>query len=158
MPGPATYRSVKEGDGSWSQPEEILSNFAGEPTLDDEGDLYFVHHFATFPGGVYQPIEADIYVACKRTSGAIRKASGNGQNLKMVAGPEGIHLAWKPAPGRASFGIYDLKGTLLELSSETGKAGKADIKFTPSKFYRGIYLLEARIGGSGIFRKIIFLN
>lgn len=52
------FRSKKEG-GKWGEPESILSQFAGEPSLDHEGNLYFVHHF--FRDG--KMIEADIYVA-----------------------------------------------------------------------------------------------
>ena len=56
--GPAVYRSVWNGAG-WSQPEEIVSNFAGEPCLDGEGNIYFVHHFFSQE---MEMIEADIYV------------------------------------------------------------------------------------------------
>lgn len=59
--GPAIFRSVKQLDGTWGEPEEIISNFAGEPTLDDDGNIYFVHHY--FVDG--EMIEADIYVAMK---------------------------------------------------------------------------------------------
>lgn len=55
---PAIYRSVMAGQ-DWGGPEMIVSQFAGEPTLDDDGNLYFVHHF--YEDGVM--IEADIYVA-----------------------------------------------------------------------------------------------
>jgi hypothetical protein len=58
---PAIYRSLWAG-GSWSEPELIVSQFAGEPTLDDKGNLYFVHHFMT--NGVIA--EADLYVAYRR--------------------------------------------------------------------------------------------
>lgn len=58
---PAIFRSVKNG-GTWSEPELILSQFAGEPTLDETGNLYFVHHF--YENGIM--IEADIYVSCKK--------------------------------------------------------------------------------------------
>ena len=61
MGSPALYRSIKI-DGEWSTPELIVSQFAGEPTLDDSGNLYFVHHY-------YRDstmIEADIYVAYKK--------------------------------------------------------------------------------------------
>ncbi|MFW3146421.1 MAG: hypothetical protein ACMUIE_06385 [Thermoplasmatota archaeon] len=57
---PSIWRSVKV-NGSWQEPEIIVSMFAGEPTLDSEGNLYFVHHF-------YKDdtmLEADIYV-CRR--------------------------------------------------------------------------------------------
>jgi hypothetical protein len=59
--GPAVFRSVMQPNGTWSTPEEIISNFAGEPTLDDEGNIYFVHHY--YEDG--EMIEADIYVAMK---------------------------------------------------------------------------------------------
>jgi len=58
---PALYRS-KKVDGEWQEPELIVSQFAGEATLDAEGNLYFVHHF--FKDGVM--IEADIYVAYRK--------------------------------------------------------------------------------------------
>ncbi len=61
--GPAVFRSLKTADGSWGEPEEIISNFAGEPTLDDEGNIYFVHHFFSQDGVM---LEADIYVAYKK--------------------------------------------------------------------------------------------
>jgi len=40
----------------------ILSQFAGEPSLDREGNIYFVHHY--FEDG--KMIEADIYVAYRK--------------------------------------------------------------------------------------------
>lgn len=58
---PVVFRSVKI-NGSWQQPELIVSQFAGEPTLDNEGNLYFVHHF--YKNG--KMIESDIYVAYKK--------------------------------------------------------------------------------------------
>jgi len=58
---PAIYRSTKL-DGEWQTPELIVSQFAGEPTLDAHGNLYFVHHF--YENG--EMIEADIYVAYKK--------------------------------------------------------------------------------------------
>ena len=60
-PGPSIWRSLKQTDGSWGAGEEIIACFAGEPTLDTEGNIYFTHHF--FDGGVM--VEADIYVAWK---------------------------------------------------------------------------------------------
>jgi len=61
MGSPAIYRSVK-ANGNWSTPEPIVSQFAGEPTLDNEGNLYFVHHYYKNS----KMIEADIYVAHKK--------------------------------------------------------------------------------------------
>jgi len=45
--------------GEWQVPELIISQFAGEPTLDRDGNLYFVHHY--YKDNVM--LEADIYVA-----------------------------------------------------------------------------------------------
>lgn len=58
---PAIFRAKKIG-GAWSTPELILSQFAGEPTLDARGNIYFTHHF--FKEG--KMIEADIYVAYRK--------------------------------------------------------------------------------------------
>lgn len=60
---PAIFRS-KLGTGGWGEPELIVSQFAGEPTLDAAGNLYFVHHFYRDGKG----IEADLYVAMRRQS------------------------------------------------------------------------------------------
>ena len=58
---PAVFRSLQV-EGEWSEPELVVSRFAGEPTLDAAGNLYFVHHFVV-DGRI---IEADIYVARRR--------------------------------------------------------------------------------------------
>jgi len=58
---PAIFRSKKIND-SWSEPELIISQFAGESSLDNEGNIYFTHHF--YENGTM--IEADIYVAYKK--------------------------------------------------------------------------------------------
>ncbi|PNX47397.1 MAG: hypothetical protein BV459_04530 [Thermoplasmata archaeon M11B2D] len=55
---PAVFRSEKV-NATWQSPELIISQFAGEPTLDSLGNVYFVHHF--YKEGVM--IEADIYIA-----------------------------------------------------------------------------------------------
>ena len=60
-PGPAVWRLLKQAQG-WGEPEEIISSYAGEPTLDTAGNIYFVHHFFSADG---QMLEADIYVAYK---------------------------------------------------------------------------------------------
>lgn len=62
-PGPAIWRSMKQPDGTWGSPEEIISNFAGESTMDAEGNIYFVHHYYSSDGKM---IEADIYVAYRK--------------------------------------------------------------------------------------------
>lgn len=58
---PALFRSVRT-DGEWGEPELIVSQFAGEPTLDKEGNLYFTHHF--YRNSVM--LDADIYYAKKK--------------------------------------------------------------------------------------------
>jgi hypothetical protein len=58
---PAIFRSRRTA-GEWGTPELIVSRFAGEPTLDSQGNLYFVHHF--YQDG--QMVEADLYVAFRR--------------------------------------------------------------------------------------------
>jgi hypothetical protein len=58
---PAVFRSIKI-EGEWQEPDLIISQFAGEPTLDDDGNIYFVHHF--YENG--KMIEADIYVAYRK--------------------------------------------------------------------------------------------
>jgi hypothetical protein len=62
--GPCIYRSLGDSAGNWQDPEQIVVQFAGEPTLDDAGNLYFVHHYYT-GGQNNRMLEADIYV-CKR--------------------------------------------------------------------------------------------
>ncbi len=58
MGTPGVFRS-RLGPLGWQAPELVVSPFAGEPTLDRQGNLYFVHHY--FRDG--QMIEADIFVA-----------------------------------------------------------------------------------------------
>jgi len=58
---PAIFRS-KKVDGQWTVPELIISQFAGEPSVDDAGNIYFTHHY--FSGGTM--IEADLYVAYRK--------------------------------------------------------------------------------------------
>jgi hypothetical protein len=61
MGTPAVFKSLKV-DGEWQEPDLVVSQFAGEPTLDQVGNLYFVHHF--YQDG--EMIEADIYVAYRK--------------------------------------------------------------------------------------------
>jgi hypothetical protein len=58
---PAIFMSQKVG-GEWGDPELVISQFAGEPSLDNQGNIYFTHHF--FKDGDW--IEADIYVAKRK--------------------------------------------------------------------------------------------
>jgi hypothetical protein len=62
--GPCIYRCQLDSTGNWGPAELIVARFAGEPTLDDAGNLYFTHHFYT-GGSNSTMLEADIYF-CKR--------------------------------------------------------------------------------------------
>jgi hypothetical protein len=53
---------AKKAHGEWGEAEQIVSTLAGEPTLDEEGNLYFVHHYFIDE----RMIEADIYVAYRK--------------------------------------------------------------------------------------------
>jgi hypothetical protein len=59
---PAIFRSLKV-HGEWQEPELILSQFAGESSIENNGNIYFTHHFYNNES---QMIEADIYVALKK--------------------------------------------------------------------------------------------
>jgi hypothetical protein len=62
LPGPAIFRSQRQVEGSWSDPEEIISQFAGEPHLSADGQtLYFVHHY--FSEDLSTMLEADIFTS-----------------------------------------------------------------------------------------------
>lgn len=58
---PAIFRS-KKINNKWQEPKLIVSHFAGEPTFDSEGNLYFTHHY--YKDSVM--LEADIYIAYKK--------------------------------------------------------------------------------------------
>jgi hypothetical protein len=59
---PAIFRSKRVND-EWQEPELIISQFAGESSVDNEGNIYFTHHF--YRDRVM--LEADIYVAYRRS-------------------------------------------------------------------------------------------
>jgi hypothetical protein len=61
MGSPAIFRSRNLG-AEWGEAELIISQFAAEPSLDEQGNIYFAHHF--FENSIM--IEADIYVAHKK--------------------------------------------------------------------------------------------
>ncbi|MCD6576544.1 MAG: PD40 domain-containing protein [Anaerolineaceae bacterium] len=58
---PAIFRSQWK-EGKWGTPELILSQFAGEPSIDSAGNIYFTHHFFQES----KMVEADIYIAEKK--------------------------------------------------------------------------------------------
>jgi hypothetical protein len=55
----SVYLSVKE-NGQWQAPQQVVSPLAGEPILDRQGNLYFVHHY--LDDSTQKLVEADIYV------------------------------------------------------------------------------------------------
>ncbi len=61
-PGPALLRCTAS-DSAWANPEEILSNFCGDVTIDGDGNLYFTH---VFIDSSFHIIETDIYVCYHR--------------------------------------------------------------------------------------------
>lgn len=58
--GFSVYRALRQGPG-WGPPERILTPLAGEPTLDRQGNLIFVH--ACVIDGVV--VETDLYFAAR---------------------------------------------------------------------------------------------
>lgn len=59
----ALWRSMLKEDGGWSEPEKMFGPLAGEATIDEEGNVYFTHHFFDEDSNM---IEADIYFAEKK--------------------------------------------------------------------------------------------
>ena len=60
-PGPAVFLSLRQPDGTWGAAVEVISTFAGEPTLSGDGKtLYFIHHY--YSADLSRMLEADIYV------------------------------------------------------------------------------------------------
>ena len=60
QPGPAIFRARRQPDGSWGEVVEVVSSFAGEPSLSADGKtLYFIHHYYSQDLNVM--LEADIY-------------------------------------------------------------------------------------------------
>ena len=57
----AVWRSLKI-NGEWQNPEKMFSPLAGEPSVDNSGNVYFTHHF--FVNDTI--VSADIYVAYKK--------------------------------------------------------------------------------------------
>ena len=59
---PNLYRS-KRIDGQWTAPELMIKTLAGEASLDNQGNVYFTHHFYDDEGNM---LESDIYVAYRK--------------------------------------------------------------------------------------------
>ncbi|MFC1802394.1 hypothetical protein ACFL0D_00325 [Thermoproteota archaeon] len=59
---PNLYRSIRV-NGQWTEPELMIKTLAGEPSLDNMGNVYFTHHFYDDEGNM---LESDIYVAYKK--------------------------------------------------------------------------------------------
>jgi hypothetical protein len=58
---PELYRSMKV-NGEWTEPVKMFSIFSGESSLDNDGNVYFTHHFYKDD----EMLEADIYIAKKK--------------------------------------------------------------------------------------------
>ena len=58
---PVLYRSLKV-DGNWTEPVKMFSHFSGESSMDNQGNIYFTHHFYKED----HMLEADIYIAKKK--------------------------------------------------------------------------------------------
>lgn len=59
---PELWRSIRV-NGEWAEPVRMFAPFAGEASLDNQGNVYFTHHF--YKDNVM--LEADIYFAQKTT-------------------------------------------------------------------------------------------
>ncbi len=58
---PELWRS-RRVNGQWTEPEQMFVHFAGEASLDNDGNVYFTHHFYKDN----RMLEADIYVAYRK--------------------------------------------------------------------------------------------
>ena len=63
-PGYAIFRSIRQ-DGAWGEPQEILSNYVSEVSIDRAGNLYFTHILNDENDEL---METKIYVAYKETA------------------------------------------------------------------------------------------
>ncbi|MFH0922563.1 MAG: hypothetical protein V1811_00720, partial [Candidatus Micrarchaeota archaeon] len=55
---------VTKIDGEWMKPELMISSLAGEASLDNEGNVYFTHHY--YKDDIM--LEADIFVAKRKVT------------------------------------------------------------------------------------------
>ena len=62
-PGYAIFRSTWQ-NGAWGEPQEIISNYASEVSIDRQGNLYFTHFLYDENDEL---LESKIYVAYKET-------------------------------------------------------------------------------------------
>jgi len=58
---PEIYRS-KRIEGVWGEPEKMFSIFSGESSMDNQGNVFFTHHY--YKDDVM--LEADIYIARRK--------------------------------------------------------------------------------------------
>jgi len=59
---PNLYRSRKV-EGEWTEPELMIKTLAGEASLDNQGNVYFTHHYYDDEGNM---LESDIYIAYRK--------------------------------------------------------------------------------------------
>ena len=68
---PNLYRS-KKVEGQWTEPELMIRTLAGEASLDNQGNVYFTHHYYDDEGNM---LESDIYVAHKKSANVVEEES-----------------------------------------------------------------------------------
>ena len=68
---PDLYRSRKV-EGQWTEPELMIRTLAGEASLDNQGNVYFTHHYYDDEGNM---LESDIYVAHKKSANVVEEES-----------------------------------------------------------------------------------
>jgi hypothetical protein len=59
---PNLYRS-KRVNGQWTEPELMIQTLAAEASLDNQGNVFFTHHYYDDDGNM---LDADIYVAYRK--------------------------------------------------------------------------------------------
>jgi len=139
---PAIFKSRRIG-GEWQEPELIVSKFAGERSLDSEGNIYFVHHFYRNN----EMIEADIYVAHRKPVETVTPAD----SPQMPS--RGFYMGSLPVPAEGqTFGdVYQQASESIEFVPVWGR---------PTPFYDfaeelngswGEAFVEELIRGNGMF-------
>ena len=127
---PATYRS-KKVKGQWTEPELIISQFAGEPNLDRDGNIYFVHHF--YEDG--KMIEADIYVAYRKDT----VIPVDNPDLP----PRGFYMGYLPLP--------PVNVSLIESYEQAAHEGEiVPVWGKPSAYYEMPEVLNSNWGTSSV--------
>jgi hypothetical protein len=113
------WRSLRV-DGEWQEPVRMFFPLVGEPSVDEEGNVYFVHHF--YKDNLM--LEADIYVAMK-------KPRTYGVSLSLKSSQPGDFQEFLNKAERAGK-VLRWAGDWLELNTEGG-APEVIMKLSDSK-------------------------